>query len=662
MLSRIFRLVMSVPARKLVVRKAACEVLEQRQLLAATSLGDLPGGYRAELRSPNANPGYRFNVEGAMRINLSLAGGSVVLTDLDDGTILAHAAAASGKGAAHATHTLGTGRYELQVKAGPQAALGISARRVPALAPTRLEASVWGGKAIRLNWDDNADTEVRYRVDRWTKQGWRRSVRVGQDATAAVIDNLPLGSKTTYRVSAVSDDGGSVQSLNTVTAQTLTEDTSGWYKVKINAASTGAAEWSMKDDTIRIWPEFQKDGDRQSKWVYATSWQSAVYQYATTYRDVNGTLQDKPVKIDTGKVDANGDRVYVYHSFPSGGAFKVGTVAEIKQQVTAESNNNGGFKATGVVDADKVISVEDSYGSIDRDFDDFYWKVDVEKLKVEIELRDNLRSAATEWNPNAPDVWSYTRSEATTFIFLKFPSSVPWDVAKEIVPAISRKQEINPQNTNADPTVYLYTAENNFSGTTTFYVESPKENRKNGMLPNNRPSAVQFWFEPRHNSVKMGDESSRLKIEAVFDYLTFKRKNQEALLYVMWKYEVPNTWDRADDAVVYTPDEGAAAHTAGAYENLTSMSGRGKRTTTVGDAAYTSENKLASTLMHESVHAGQSDYYFRPICPEIDAERPAYNYEFSQKGWTGLRGGDLTELQQWVDWVNGNGPRPNGGH
>jgi hypothetical protein len=163
-----------------------------------------------------------------MRLDLSLAGGgSVVLSNLDDGKVLARAASTSGKAAAHATHTLGTGRYELQVKAGPKTALGVSARRVPALAPTRLEASVWGGKTIRLNWDDNADTEVQYRVDRWTKAGWRRSVRVGQDATAAVIDNLPLGSETTYRVSAVSRTGGSVPSLNTVMAQTLSEDTSG---------------------------------------------------------------------------------------------------------------------------------------------------------------------------------------------------------------------------------------------------------------------------------------------------------------------------------------------------------------------------------------------------------------------------------------------------
>ncbi|MGN6626607.1 MAG: fibronectin type III domain-containing protein [Tepidisphaeraceae bacterium] len=141
------------------------------------------------------------------------------------------------------------GRYSVVVTggfSGATATLGVSRTA----APTRLQADVWGGGAIHLNWDDNSSDEAQYRVDRWTKLGWRRSVRVGADATAAVIDHLVPGAATTYRASAVTADGASVRSANIVSATTAAQDTSGWYQVKLSAGTRGEAGWTLAKDIL----------------------------------------------------------------------------------------------------------------------------------------------------------------------------------------------------------------------------------------------------------------------------------------------------------------------------------------------------------------------------------------------------------------------------
>ncbi|HEX8339542.1 MAG TPA: fibronectin type III domain-containing protein [Tepidisphaeraceae bacterium] len=347
-------------------------MLEQRQLLAARPLGELPGGFSAELFTERSTD-YRFSVSGAVQLNAWVGVGTATILD-DKGKPLA-----SGR---KLSHVLGTGSYTLQANAPSNTVLQIGTKRVPAVAPSQLKANAWGSGSVQLHWFDNADTEVQYRVDRWTKQGWRRSVRVGENMTAAVIDKLPAGSRTTYRVSAVSANGGSVRSLNTVTAQTLTEDTSGWYKVDLSGATKGETSQSMVSDTLKIWPPVQDNGDaKKSKWVYAGSWQAAVWQSVGAYKMENGQAVADPVKTKK----SGGDDV----TFPFGnGDFRIGTAAELKAQAEATAGNvfdiGGGDQ--------KMIVLEDSYGQ-NTDYDDFYWKLEIasiRKFKIEKSLSGQI--------------------------------------------------------------------------------------------------------------------------------------------------------------------------------------------------------------------------------------------------------------------------------
>lgn len=93
----------------------------------------------------------------------------------------------------------------------------------------------------------------------------------------------------------------------------------------------------------------------QDTWFHAASWQDAV-QTA-----VSGTAT----------VRKNDDSLSG-HAFPTGGDFKIATMDDLRQ---ITGNDLSGSESSDL----KVIALEDSYGSIDRDYDDFWWTVTVEK-------------------------------------------------------------------------------------------------------------------------------------------------------------------------------------------------------------------------------------------------------------------------------------------
>jgi hypothetical protein len=74
---------------------------------------------------------------------------------------------------------------------------------------------------------------------------------------------------------------------------------------------------------------------------------------------------------------------------------------KIKSQVATYANKNGGFKPNLAADQ-KIISIEDSKDSIDRDYDDFYWKVDAVRLTANLEtqgLPEETAEAPHELDP-----------------------------------------------------------------------------------------------------------------------------------------------------------------------------------------------------------------------------------------------------------------------
>ncbi len=318
-------------------------------------MGELPLAYSEEFAIPNGTNTYNFTLKQATTVEAFSHNGNITLKR--NGLALTSGASVS--------RPLPQGSYSLEVTGDGGSPLLVRTSNFSP--PTRLEADVWGGQAIHLNWDDNTDVEAYYRIDRWTRLGWRRGQYVPANYTAAVMDNLVPGYATTYRVSAVTATGESLRSANTITAMTSTEDTSGWYKVNLTQGmSKGEAGWDADEDGLQIASQYRAgSSSTESTWVYASSWQVAAWTV------VAGTASVEVTYDSGGRTKDD----IVTHNFPSGGDFKVGTGKEI-----SESDGVSNFKLTAT-DAVKYIALEDSYGAIDRDYDDFYWKLETEYVR-----------------------------------------------------------------------------------------------------------------------------------------------------------------------------------------------------------------------------------------------------------------------------------------
>ena len=334
------------------------DLLENRTLLTGSALNDVKFDHTYDLGFNKTVHAYDFTLNQPAMIAVSPASVSVNAVLSSGGKEVA-----SGSGF---QAIIPVGHYSFRAFTGVLSGASFKLRLTHTDAPTRLDADVWGSGAVHLNWDDNSDHESYYRIQRWTHLGWRRSVRVSADATAAVVDGLKPSTGVTYRVSSIDADGTSSLS-NIVHATTSSQNTDGFYKVNLGSGNQGEAGWTLAKDTMVIYPTVRDNKSKtDSIWIHASSWQSAVWQTIGSWSDNYGMFD--PVSIKTDQTDGNGSPTYEKHQFPTGGDFKVATGQELHSDSTVSDNDLSN-------DGTKYIALEDSYGSIDHDFDDFYWKI-----------------------------------------------------------------------------------------------------------------------------------------------------------------------------------------------------------------------------------------------------------------------------------------------
>jgi hypothetical protein len=289
-------------------------------------------------------------------------------------------------------HAAADGYYELHVDTSVVAS------------PTRVEAEALGGTAVRVNWLDHSNNETGFAVQQWRKHKWHTIVRTDADATAAVIHNQPVGADMTFRVRSEAV-GGTGISPDAAVVQTESVDTSGWFKVSnLSAMIQGEARWVPDGGTLSV------KSDDQDKWIQAASWQDAVYSA------IEGTANFKKT---------NGDPVS--HTFPGEGDFKVGYAGIMHDDFPDDDGKTGDPPGTfrpiqidgnnlPTDDQLKVIALEDSYGEVDEDYDDFYWTVDVqEKADLQIEnLPEETDPTPNEEDPGADIAINYDNDDESS--------------------------------------------------------------------------------------------------------------------------------------------------------------------------------------------------------------------------------------------------------
>ncbi len=341
--------------------------------------------FSGELTVTNPQDTYRFEIDKPLAITAKLLDLAV---DLDlrlfnAGGELVQESAKSGDKIEFISRTLKPGVYFLQMLPGDHMVGGyrLSLGAAGVASPTRVGASSLGGNSMRLEWLDSSDNETSFRIEHVINGAWKKVGWAPPDATTIVVDGLTPATAYQFRVLALSENS-IAPAMNLAAATTGSQDTSGWYKIhSVTYSGVGEATWSMVSQNLAIKPEFQ------DKFVYAGSWEAAVSQV------VEGIAKVK-------KTDAQG--TIVEHIFPLGGDFRVGRAGVFHDNEDGVSDP-GEIPDNALPDNDNllVIALEDSYGAIDRDYDDFYWTLNVEKRKVDIEL-DGLKEE-TEEKPHEED-------------------------------------------------------------------------------------------------------------------------------------------------------------------------------------------------------------------------------------------------------------------
>ena len=228
---------------------------------------------------------------------------------------------------------------------------------------------------VRVNWRDRSDREDGYLVE-VSADGGRTFEPAGEAAageTAYHVRGLDSGGDYTFRVSATS--GGFSSAAAPAAAQTPAHDNAGWYRVHLEEAppvgtpqpftnSDGTLVSSLgqpvRSDTSALATAPYDSGINlvggAPHWVYADSWQSAVYA------SVEGSVRTEGAQGRYGVPDQT-------YSFPNSGNFLV-----------READGQDVPDAPG----QKVITFEDKYflpGS-DEDYNDHWWRVEVERASV----------------------------------------------------------------------------------------------------------------------------------------------------------------------------------------------------------------------------------------------------------------------------------------
>ena len=257
-----------------------------------------------------------------------------------------------------------------QPGANPAAASAPAVGERFAAAPSRVTVTHVDGSTLRVDWLDNTVGESGFRIDSSADGGrtWQQAAVAGRNATATNVGGLTEGKTYAFRASAM---GGSAEaataSANAAAAPASSGtdplDTPGWFRVNgIALASEAERTYNLTDHV----------GVDTSRAYYASSWADAAYQAAAAYKNADGTSAYEHVD--------NTDRDYFT---TDSGAFRFGYSAAIKRETEGE--------ATQLPDDEtlKIIAFEDSHAAIDRDFDDRYWTVSVEKYPVTIEAVDD---------------------------------------------------------------------------------------------------------------------------------------------------------------------------------------------------------------------------------------------------------------------------------
>ena len=115
-------------------------------------------------------------------------------------------------------------------------------------APSNLAATAVSTSQINLSWNDNANNETGFKLERWTGSAWAQIAQLAANVTSYSNTGLAAGTTYSYRVSAYNSAGSSASS-NSASATTQVMAPTAPSNLSATAVSASQINLSWNDNS-----------------------------------------------------------------------------------------------------------------------------------------------------------------------------------------------------------------------------------------------------------------------------------------------------------------------------------------------------------------------------------------------------------------------------
>jgi hypothetical protein len=165
---------------------------------------------------------------------------------------------------------------------------------VPPESPTNLGATASSASRINLSWNDNANNETGFKIERWTGSAWAQVAQTAANVTTYANIGLAAGSTYSYRVSAFNDAGSSSVS-NTASATTLVESSVGAVHVENLVGTTEIRNKKFWNASVAV-TILDQNGAPVAGVTVEASWDSGRKVLAVTDSSGQSTFQNARIR------------------------------------------------------------------------------------------------------------------------------------------------------------------------------------------------------------------------------------------------------------------------------------------------------------------------------------------------------------------------------
>ena len=219
----------------------------------------------------------------------------------------------------------------------------------PPATPSNLAATAVSASQINLSWNDNANNETGFKLERWTGSAWAQIAQLGANVTSYSNTGLTASTTYSYRVSAFNSAGSSAVS-NSAAATTQTGLTPPAAPINLAATAVSTSQINLSwNDNANNETGFKLERWTGSAWAQIAQLAANVTSYSNTGLAAGTTYSYRVYAYNsagssTSSNSASATTQVMAPTAPSNLAATAVSTSQINLSWNDNSNNETGFK------------------------------------------------------------------------------------------------------------------------------------------------------------------------------------------------------------------------------------------------------------------------------------------------------------------------------